>query len=78
MGIQLQPLQTEQPDKHWDMDGAHGHVRHAEAGQDDGLHVTFREVPSTPLTESESDSHSLMDILLFYIGISEHSVSLLI
>ena len=60
------------------MDGAHAHVRHAEGGQDDGLHIAVREIPSSLNTESESDSHSLMDILLFYIGISEHSVSLLI
>ena len=78
MGIQQQPLQTEQPDKHIDMDGAHGHVRHAEGGQDDGLHIAFRELPISLLKESESDSDSLMDTLLFYISISEHSVSLLL
>ena len=78
MGIQHQPLQTEQPDKHLDMDGAHGHVRHAEGGQDDGLHIAFRELPNSLHTESESDSDSLMDILIFYISISEHSVSVLL
>ena len=60
------------------MDGAHGHVRHAEGGQDVGLHIAFGEVPSSLHTESESDSDFLMDTLLFYISISEHSVSILL
>ena len=70
MGIQPQPLQTEQPDKHLDMDGVRGHVRHAEGGQDDGSHIAFREVPSSLHTESESDSDTLVDAFLFYISSS--------
>ena len=78
LGLQQQLLLCEQPHKHLDMDGAHDHVRPAEGGQGDGLHLALGEVSIALFDQSESDSATLLDTLLLCIRHSEHSVSLLL
>ena len=78
MGLQQQPLQAEQHHKHWDMDGAHHHVRLVEGGQDLGIHLTHRKVPSTFCGQIDCDSDSFMDFILRGVDYSEHLVPLLI
>ena len=78
LGLQQWFLQTKQLGKYWDLDGAHGHVRPAEGGQGNGLHLANGEVPATLPIQSESDSDTLMDTLLLCLSLSEHSVSFLL
>ena len=78
MGFQLQYLQAEQHYKHWNMDGAHYHVRLVEGGQDPGLHLTNREIPATFCRQLICDSDSFMAPVLPSVNCSEHLLPLLI
>ena len=78
MGLQQQPVQAEQYNKHWDMDGAHHHVCLVEGGQDLGDHLTNREISAAFCRQSDCDNYSFMDFIHQCVNISEQLLPLLI